>query len=383
MRRSIRGAFAGGLSLWLLGCGDATGGGSDTAACVGAKCDALDDGSSGGESSSTGDADTPVSELDQTCWEREAEASNPNRRSFTTDALRWSCSDVDSTAAADRGQEYCEYFAIATLPPTPSHPELAPQVLGRLLGPDGVDGLTPIPLELDGEQVAALEGSPDSVVAACVFTSWDADLEAPCGDACEVDPILGVPFDTETFRMKFDPNTQEAAVNLVSDCGEFLPTAGDPNDPDDPYHDPFFRACHLNAEINETQYRKSDNVICTASVRMAECGCHTADGSALGEHLAPADELGFRLGTWSGIDALPAGCRWHDVVDGAHTLVVCDLTAAEVLQNADELKGYCRSRYADDVVVHVEVPVDAIVCEPPAGEAYADDCPAHPWVLEP
>ncbi len=378
------------LALTLtVACKDDSEAQNDDSACASAKCDALDDsgstgaeaGESGGQSESTGGV--VPSEIDEACWERREDAFNPNHLAFTTTALRWSCADVDSTLAAARGQEYCEYFGIVALPPSPSYPTPEPIVVGRNLGPDAEDGQTPIPIDLDGEQIAALENAADSVIGACVFSSWNADIEAPCGDACEAGPILGVPVDAETFRMKFDPNTNEAALALVEDCTEFLPTEGDPGNLEDPYNDPFFRACHLNADINETQYRKSDNVICSASVRLAECGCGVADGSPLAEALAPVDDLGFRLGGWSGPAELPVGCRYEDLVPGSQTLVVCDLTGAEVLQNAAELKSYCLERYADDVVVHIAIAPNAIVCEPPPGGPYADDCPTYPWVLEP
>ncbi len=390
-RRTAAGLGAAALAGVLSGCGHDAAGGEDSSACQGAKCDALDgsgtSGTSQGDSGSGGSSDGGTtgepSAIDEACWDRRTEAFNPNRLSFTETALRWSCSDIDSTPATARGQEYCEYFAIALPPPTPSTPQPDPSVLGRNLGVDPDAGQTPFVLELDGEQVAALEGSPDAIVGACVFSSWDADIDAPCGDDCGAPDVLGVPVTTDTFRMKFDPNTNEAALALVDDCTQYLPTLGDPADPDDPYHDPFFRACHLNADVNETEYRKSDNVICSASVRLAECGCGLASGGPLAEGIAPPADLGFRLGTWSDAEGLPPGCRYHDVVEDAHTLVICDLTAAEVLQYGDDLKSYCRDSFADDVVVHVAIPGDAIVCNPPAGEPYADDCPAHPWVLQP
>lgn len=384
-RRIVWGTLVGAL-LAVAACkGDGDGDG-DEAACASAKCDALDESSSGGSGTETEtetDTGAAPSELDQACWDRRDDAFNPNRLAFTPTALRWSCADVDSTPAGERGQEYCEYFGIVALPPTPSYPDPAPLVLGRNLGPDPADGQTPIPVELDGEQIAALENAADSTVGACVFSSWNADIDAPCGDACSGEPILGVAIDAETFRMKFDPNTNEAALALVEDCTEYLPTEGDPADAADPYHDAFFRSCHLNADINETQHRKSDNVICAASVRLAECGCAVADGTPLAEALAPPTDLGFRLGGWAAADALPTGCRYHDVVEGAHTLVVCDLTGAEVLQNAAEIKSYCRDRYADDVVVHIAVAADAIVCEPPTDGPYAAECSTYPWVLQP
>lgn len=374
------------LGLGLASCkGDAAP--ADEAACASAKCDALDESSAGessAEGSSSSDTGEPPSELDQTCSERRDDAFNPNRLAFTTNALRWSCADVDSTPSGERGQEYCEYFGIVALPPSPSYPTPEPMVLGRNLGAEGADGQTPIPVDLDSEQIAALENAADSVVGACVFTSWNADIDAPCGAACdEAEPVLGVSIDAETFRMKFDPNTNEAALALIEDCSEFLPPEGDPNDPDDPLHDPFFRSCHLNADINETQYRKSDNVICSASVRLAECGCSVADGTPLSEALAPSSELGFGLGAWSGPSDLPPGCRYHEVVAGSNNLVVCDLTGAEVLQNAAEIKSYCRDRFADDVVVHIPIAASAIACEPDPQGVYSDDCPAQPWVLEP
>lgn len=378
----------GALALGLLGgCRDAGGEANDDPACTSAKCDALEESSGSSEAGTSEESGTDTmpepSAIDLACWEREDDAFNANRLAFTDTALRWSCADVDSTPSNERGQEYCEYFSIVSLPPSPSYPNPEPLILGRNLGADAADGQTPIPVDLDSEQVAALENAADSIVGACVFTSWNADIDAPCGDTCDAADVLGVPVEPEVFRMKFDPNTNEAALALIDDCTGLLPTEGDPADPDDPYHDPFFRACHLNADINETQHRKSDNVICAASLRLAECGCSVASGAPLADTLAPPTDLGFRLGGWSGPETLPPGCRYEDVVDGAHALVVCDLTGAEVLQNAAELKSYCRDRFADDVVVHIAVAADAIVCEPPTGGPYAEGCPAHPWVLAP
>lgn len=370
--------------------GDAEG--SDDAHCNGPKCDAVSDtasssesdgGSDDGGSSSEGTTGGDTGDVEPACYDRRLEAFNPNRLSFTPTALRWSCADIDSTAAEERGQEYCEYFAIVTLPPTPGYPEPTPEVLGRNLGADSDAGQTPVQLDLDGEQIAALEASPDSIVGACVFTSWNADIDAPCGTECTTADVLGVPVEPEVFRMKFDPNTNEAALTLIDDCMNWLPPEGDPSDPDDPLNDAFLRACELNTEINETQHRKSDNVICGASVRLAECGCRIEDGTPVTEALAPPADLGFKLGGWPGPSELPSGCRYEDVVEGAQTLVVCDLTAAEVLQNASELKAWCRESYADDVVVHIGIEPSAIVCEPNPDDAYADDCPAYPWVLEP
>ena len=188
----------------------------------------------------------------------------------------------------------------------------------------------------------------------------------------------------EDFQMKFDVNSTEAAVALLADCLEFLPDVGDPDDPDDPLHDDFLRACRLNAQLNETEWRKSDNILCASTLRLAECGCQLTlgDGTDFPDVLPKPSTLGFPLGTWSAIDALPAGCAYVDPGDGSPHIVACDLSAAEVLANADELKAHCAERYGPNVVVHVPVDGSLGTCDPPADEAYTDTCPAQPWVLE-
>src|SRR5688500_12852411 len=114
--------------------GDAEG--ADDDACQGPKCDAVSDsasstetgaGSDDGGSSSEGTTGGDPNEVEPACYDRRLEAFNPNRLSFTPTALRWSCADIDSTPANERGQEYCEYFAIVTLPPTPSYPDPTPE----------------------------------------------------------------------------------------------------------------------------------------------------------------------------------------------------------------------------------------------------------------
>ena len=342
--------------------------GSDpSVGCIGAKCDDAED-------------PTEADELDEVaaaCAARRMDAFNPNRTAFTRDALRWSCADVPGRHPSERGQEYCEYFAIVQVPYVDQ-----PEVLGLLLGPDFDDGTTPVSLSLDADQIDALEVDPDAIVGACVFTSWNADVEAPADDTSA--DVLGLPFDESVFRMRLDPNTTEAAQTLVEDCLEFIPPQGDFSDPDDPLHDPFSRACHLVADLEGTHDRKSDTIICGATVRLAECGCSLPSGGDFPRGLAPADDLGFPLGGWDGPSSLPSGCRYEERVPGSQHVVLCDLTAAQVLQNAAELKAYCQETYADDVVVHVPIPAAAVTCDPDVeADPYATGCATHPWVLEP
>jgi hypothetical protein len=368
-------------TLLLSGCRDDDDGGGDdaTVGCIGAKCDDPGDatGSTGGETDGETTDDGDDQSVEAVCEARRTDAFNPNRMGFTQDALRWSCADVPGRPPAERGQEYCEYFAIVQVPYEPE-----PRVLGMLLGPDFSDGHTPVSLELGTDQIEALEASPDAVVGACVFTSWNADIDG----AFEPDDreLFGVPLDHEVFRMKHDPNTNDAAQALIEDCLEFIPPHGDFSDPDDPLHDPFLRACHLVAELEGTQDRKSDTIICGGTVRLAECGCSVDGGGELPAGLAPADVLGFPLGGWDGLDVLPPGCRFEELVAESHNVVVCDLTAAQVVQNAAEVKAFCQEVFADDIVVHVPVPASAVECDPdPDSDPYAVGCSATPWVLEP
>jgi hypothetical protein len=353
----------------------------DGPACAGAKCDDLDEGTTGDvedTEGTTGEELPPT--LEEICAERRMDAFTEGRDAMQLGALRWSCADVPGTPAEERGQEYCEYFAMVQLPG-----QTAPDIYGKSLGTDLEDGHTPYGIELTSADVDALEADPDAVVGQCVFTAWNSDMEADCGDDCDAVPtVMGVRADdVATFRMTLDFNSREAAVALVADCMDYIAPAGDFDDPDDPLHDPFLRACELNAEINETPHRKSDNIACTAAARLAECGCSAGPGVDLPNALAPATRLGFPLGGWAGPEALPPGCRFADVEPGSHTLVTCDLTALEVLDHGDELKAYCQQEYADDVVVHVPVPYSRVSCEPPPDETYAFTCTETPWVVDP
>ncbi len=371
---------------------DGPGSGSE---CVGAKCDnAYEDSGEGGEDagSDTEGEGEPVgdefpADLLKTCEERKNEAFTKGRSAFSRDHLRWSCADVTGTMADDRGQEYCEYFAMVQRPGAEE-----PDLLGLLTetAPSTEEDfqeleVSPSGIELSPEEIEALEADPTAEAGRCVFTSWNADIDA-CEGACNDDEaVFGVAItDPSVFRMTFDANTYEAAEALVADCMDYIPGEGDPDNADDPFHDDFYRACELNSAINETEYRKSDNTVCASALRLAECGCYLTLRVELPAGLSQNGKLGFPLGGWQGVDVLPPGCRYESVVAGAQQLVTCELTAAEVIDNASEIKSYCAEKYADDVVVHVPVPAAAIRCDPdPDNETYASTCADDPWNVAP
>jgi hypothetical protein len=374
------------LAASLASCGGD--GGSQEVDCTDNKCDLPDD------------------PLEISCERRRSDAFNPNKLSFNKSFLRWSCNDVQGVTLDDRGQEYCEYFAIAQVPDgTQQTP--APRILGKNLGDTSEAGTTKASLDLTKEQRAALEAAATEVVGQCVFTSWNSDIDTPdhplplpcakSGSGCP--SVLGVPVAADTFRMTFGVNSAEAAQVLVEDCLDPLHHPDPPLDERqlsqlesfmaDP--DPFMRGCLIDAVINETEFRKSDTNICASMNRLAECGCTVSGKVSLGELISPWTERGFRLGTWSGFvhgsesqTQLKAGCRYISVGDNSQTLVSCDLTAEDVLKGQDDVRAFCQQKYADDVVVYVPVDPTPVVCNPDQSEsAHAGTCSATPWIVTP
>lgn len=209
------------------------------------------------------------------------------------------------------------------------------------------------------------------------------------------------------FRMVIGFNSNGAASSLVADCGvvpeDIFPA-------EDLIEDDFVRGCMLTGPSVEgtpvkgsvtgfgTEWRRSDSAICAATMRLHECGCGVDtddDGSPditdpreLGTALIPAQPQdgaitlrGFPLGTWSGADQLPAGCRYADVGDDSQTLVLCDLNAGDLLAGANDMKGVCRTKYGDNVVTHIPIPASAIACEPDTSKKFTDNCGDMPWVI--
>ena len=342
-----------------------------------------------------------------------------------SDVEAWNAGDFESTAcvatqsggggADDRGQEYCEYFAI---------------IDGSLIAPDADDdtawrdttvlGRTTksssgAPYDFDfgalgGEQLLWLEDEedPDATIGSCVFTSWHWDTTAPSRGAGSHD-IHGVDVNFENFRMHGQFNNNGAARKLVFDGLAGIATAAERRrEGGQPAAEhPFWAACMGMVDCPRqgtncgggVEWRVSDPTIAAATALMTECGCYVElpDGTRItdaqtianavvperGEYPVPVDFAGvtldflrgFRIGTWNDPNGLPAGCRYieHDadpeegLVD-THTLVACDIRASDLANtsNASELKEFCRRRYGDDVIVHVPLPAELIKCEPPA-----------------
>ena len=402
------------------------------------------------------------------CEARKSDTVDSAQRGLVPGAIRWACADVDGVTQAngdDRGQEYCEYFAVVQPPAEIEGGDMgAAKVVGKNTGREELTGrttTTPLDIDLSEDQIFWLEDNPDEVVGQCVFTTWHRDVpgsacasEAGCpeikafpidenhaycqaGDGyCDSVDGLGLSdshqvgrhqrdggwnlFDEPLFRMVVGFNSNGAASSLVADCGvvpeDVLPE-------EELIEDDFVRGCMLTGPSVApgpgqnrvavpgsvtgfgTEWRRSDSSICAATMRLHECGCGVdtdADGVAditdaagIGLALVPPQPQGgqitlrgFPLGTWNGFElgdpvesALPAGCRYAETGDASQTIVQCDLSSSDLLARASDMKGACRDKYGDNVVVHVPVHEPAIVCTPNTSKKFTDNCGDIPWAI--
>jgi hypothetical protein len=387
--------------LGMVGCSSDSGEGIDdqTTGCEGDKCDTPNDTNACFArleqlSNMNNGALTPdelsmcTADAEKMCQDRGQQIIRGNQQSYTPTALRWSCADVAGVSnnnRDDRGQEYCEYFAIVKAPGA-----AAPTVLGREGKPPGIN--------LTADQKGKLDDLGDAEVGKCVFTSWHEDVPGPipaCASADNCPKVAGVPIDTATFRMQDSVNSNNAAFALIKDCLDTTPPSA--------YADDFQRGCMMTYQLYRTEWRKSDPTICAAAMRLTECGCDSARSRGLdpdnrakliARTLIPKQDgragskvtlRGFPLGTWTGMNALPAGCEYVSTgveASGAesHTIVQCKLTANDLLTFSGDMKEQCRKKYGENVVVHVPVPqalVAQATCTPPDGKT----CSATPWVV--
>lgn len=352
-----------------------------------------------------------------------------NSSCMIDDVSAWQGGNFDQTSCVarpagggdDRGQEYCEYFAIidgAKINPDAGEGAFTEaQVLGRTT--DKANG-APYEFDIDqlsGEQLAWLadEEDPDAVVGACVFTSWHWDVSEASRNP-EPQNIHGVDVNYANFRMFGRFNSNGAANKLVFDglAGITAATSDRQATGQPAAAHPYWAACMGMTDCPSTQsgcgggveWRVSDPTIATVGAVLGQCGCFAElpDGTKVTDAQALANAVippkghygdgsllrGFRLGTWDDPKGLPSGCRYvgHDADEAGglpdtQTLVECDITAGDLASTttAAEVKDFCRQKFGDNVVVHVPLPGDILKCEPPEGApAYCQG--ATPWTLD-
>ncbi|MBX3162799.1 MAG: hypothetical protein KF773_42950 [Deltaproteobacteria bacterium] len=376
----------------------------------------------------SGKCDTPDGlALKKQCENARTSAMDERRPHFTPLGVRWSCKDVsgvtaDSNTEDDRGQEYCEYF---TMLHTDGIPEIVMNeqgpvfcdastpcatgtcnteifscvtgssvntntpaaILGKNLD-SGSNKVTPLDPRLSTGQLEWMAQNPTQKVGECVFTSWHQDIDRPLKGT---DKIGGYGLTARAsngeplFRMGGSVNSNGAAQALLNDCL----AAGKK-----PKNDGFLRGCNLCGVLAKdglcVPWRKSDPSVCTMAMRVAECGCSVnvkdeagasrkldlakeADLEVARELFVPHSRRGFTLGTWDGVERLPAGCRYVSTGDAKtvtvngvtapdpvadQTLVACDLLASHLsAATAKDPKEACRQAFGDEVVVHVRAPM--------------------------
>lgn len=380
----------------MLGCHESSNASSDSDDCVGAKCDTPSDTSS---------------DPDANCSLRQSEALHSSTRAFSREYVRWPCADVEGVGTSqfdDRGQEYCEYFAVFA-PRGAEFGAISPVALGRRRSNDRAD-VTPNALCRPGDdpaqcgatltqaQLDALEDTPDAVVGSCVFSSWHSDVPGPL-PSCETGScptIHGFALDEDFARMKLETNSNQTASDVVQTCAEMavrglsVPEDVELGTPGDPYAEPFYRGCRLTAFF-DLEWRRSDPAICAAVNRMVECGCSIPDVELeeIGTRVVPPQPRvaksssditfrGFGLGSFDGPSDLPAGCRYADTGDDSQVLVQCDLLASDVLANLGDPKHACRETYGHQIVAHAPIPVEDVTCTTPSTELAAG-CGDTPW----
>lgn len=343
-------------------------------------------------------------------------------------------SAVDFSNKPDsRGQEYCEYFALVQLPD-----EDEPREIGRLLSGGNSTTDHDLSEELTDDLRDMLDDEDDAVFGQCVFTSWHQDVTKqleicsenpaacdtmpPAEDSASWVPEEGMKFglNRNNLAMKVGINSNNAAMDLVDNCMVDPSAHSKPAPLSTGVEDEFGRGCLRTYELFTTEWRRSDPAICTAAMRLTECGCGVdVDGDgvadvaagdklsngreALSRVLVPSVEddsflRGFPLGTWSDAEALPDGCRFVDITSDGSTVnggkgehgqnvVACDITSERiesagftVSQAFSDMKTFCQSSYAQDVVVHIpiqgnHIPEASLVCDPPAGAANCEGLP--------
>jgi hypothetical protein len=301
--------------------------------------------------------------------------------------LRWNCGDVNGVTVPDFGQEYCEFHAVLN---------------GRVV-----------------DRIVARPGPND--VVECLFTSVFADAKGS-EDATEeyerelaeqIAPQLrnAQSLDPAATVMQVGFNSRDAATVLVDDCAglgrseqldaqrqaacvvawnaadaakkaqleqackgvdlakpeafaraEALGVAPRLDDEDE--RD--LAACILvkKAPNGGVGWRNSDPSICARAARAAACGY---DFAAI-----PDAVTGFELKGWTNREALPVGCRYLEIDDGAGKkasphLVVCTANKADVDEYnraRKPLQMMCRDKFGINLAL--QAPLRALATKNPS-----------------
>lgn len=333
-----------------------------------------------GDSAETGDEQDVVPESSQTPFDLAGLCHDNIQRHITVrpqelaeGIVRWQCGDRPGVDGVDdRGQEYCEYFAISKGKRVDNFADADPKaplycyftsVYGDVASGTARDAALAKELSKPENLNATVDKSlvrmkgPFNTRGAATTLVVDAmNVKSDVNDerqaACflaTIDPANKANAEKLKTACRGKKLSTKTAWSKVQKLGAKVPVAGDAT-----YEN--FRdtvACMSVGRLQNggVDWRMSDPHITQVVVRANdECSCTY---SALPDALE-----GFMQGTWSSKDALPAGCKRVKVngQDYQH-LTVCEIPASErsdletSLDYSENLQAYCNERFGKDIVM--------------------------------
>ncbi len=333
-----------------------------------------------GDSVETGDEQNVVPDGAQTPFDLAALCQENIQRHITVrpqelsdGVVRWQCGDRPGVdGASDRGQEYCEYFAVSNGKRVDNFADADPSkplsCFFTSVYMDVAKGTTrdaALAKELSKKENLNATVNKDLVRMKGQFNSRGAATTLVV-DAMNVAKDKNDERQAACFLASIDPANKANAEKLKAACrgkdlsvasawtkatklGAKIPTSKASNF--DMYKDTVACMSVGRLENGGVDWRMSDPHIAQVVVRANdECGCTY---SALPDALE-----GFLQGSWSSKDALPAGCRRAKVAGSDYQhMTICDISESErsdletSLDYSENLQAYCNERFGKDIVL--------------------------------
>jgi hypothetical protein len=332
------------------------------------------------DSVETGDEQNVVPEGATTPWELAGLCSENIQRHIAVrpqeladGVVRWQCGDRPGVdGAEDRGQEYCEYFALSNGKRADTYADIDPAAplycFFTSVYMDVTDDTVldaKLAKELAKKENANAPISKDLIRMKGQFNSRGAattlvvdamnapkDVNDERQAACflaSTDPANSANAEKLRTACRGQDLSNKTAWSKVTKLGVKIPTTKAANY--QTYKDLVACMAVDNLEHGGVDWRMSDPHIAQVTVRANdECGCaYTALPDAL---------PGFLQGTWSSKDALPPGCR-RVKVDGQDyaQMTLCEVPASErsdletSLDYSENIQAFCNERYGKDIVL--------------------------------
>jgi hypothetical protein len=386
--------------------------------------------SSAAESAATGDdqnvvpaAATTLFDQANTCDQLLARHDGVRDADLKAGILRWDCADVRGVTNPDRGQEYCEYQAVANgkqitqasqLPQGAKLSCLFTSVYSDVKGSASATNAwrQQIATALAAPENLGVQVDPKVAIMSLGFNSRGAadELITTCRDTAKKTPLddkssdvrLAAAFQAvqagganadqitalakQTSGCKMDGgNVTSCLAGLADEANYAKLTAlgvkiAQPGDPNYERQRDIAACLRVDAEVapgqtNGVPWRNSDPNICgRVSRATSECGTVWPDGAL---DNVPGGFDGFLFTGWSG--TLPASCRYMKM-DGKdyQNVVICDATDQQAQslrfsQNfAHDVQAFCHDTFAQNIAM--VAPLKAVASD--AGKTDSAFCSA-------